>query len=132
MTFWRDFRWAIFGAVLGNLSANTTNDGIHQIGQFFCPGERLLAEGLTLRQTAIDRHDVAKHQKANAKLEQSMACANTPEAMAWLGQAYCYPDWGVSRDRERALRMIREAYWRGARLSPDWFLDKDVCPASKP
>jgi hypothetical protein len=132
MTFWRDLRWALFGAILGNLSASTTNEGVHQIGQLICPGERLLAKGLTLRQDAISQHDAVKHRQANAEFEQAMACGNTPEAAAWLGQAYCYPDWGMALDRERGMRMIREAYWRGARLSPDWFLDKDVCPAPKP
>lgn len=135
MTFWTNLRWAIFGAVLGaivgNFSATATNDGLHQLDQLICPGERLLAEGMTLREQAIDEHNIAKHHDANARFESAIACGNTPEAVALLGQAYCYPDWGMTPNRDKGMRMIHDAYWRGARLPPDWFTDKDVCPPSK-
>ena len=102
------------------------------MGQLMCPGERLLANALTLgRQQSISAIPPGTGRPTRRCCRRCLA-VTLRGAGAWLGHAYCYPDWGVTPNRERGMRMIREVYWHGARLSPDWFLDKDVCPAPKP
>jgi len=129
MTVWQNLGWAIFGAMLGNLSANATNQAMDRLYQVVCPGEDLLAEGLLFRRSAIERRLPGKHKEANAKFEQSFQCGNLT-AMAHLGLAYCH-GWGVARDRHHGARLIRTAFVRGARLTPEWFADPDICPAPK-
>ena len=130
MAIWRNLGWVVLGAVLGNLSAGPTNRAMDRVHEMICPGDRLLAEGLALRKLTIGQGAEDRHKEANAKFEASASCGN-PEATAQLGMAYCH-GWGVAPDRRRGLAMIRRAYVGGARLTPDWFSDPDVCPAQKP
>ena len=130
MTTWQQLRWVLIGALVGNLSAGPTNKAVDRAHEMWCPGERFLDEGLTLRKQAEEEGAVDKHKAANDRLKRSAACGN-PEAIAQLGMAYCH-GWGVSPDRRRGLAMIRHAYSAGARLTPDWFGDPDVCPPRKP
>ena len=73
----------------------------------------------------------AQIRYANATFEQAEACG-VIEAMAYRAQAHCFPGWGLPVDRGRYLQTLRTALERGARLSPEWFLDPDICPAPKP
>ena len=127
MAIWRKLKWVFIGTLIGNLSAAPTNTAVDRASEMWCSGERLLDEGLALRKQAEEQNAADKHKTANERFGRSAACGN-PEAIAQLGMAYCH-GWGVASDHARGLAMIRRAYARGAPLTPDWFIDPDVCPA---
>lgn len=121
----------ILGGIIGNLTAAPTEKAVAWVHEQYCPGQHLLAQGKALRERAIRQRLPALHLEANTAFAQAEACG-TVEALAYRAQAYCFPNWGGPVDRRRYLQMLRKAVERGARLTPEWFLDPDVCPAREP
>jgi hypothetical protein len=84
-----------------------------------CPRNRLFAEGLAARREAILKRSETLHGKANAKLEHAASCGHLI-ATAHIGLGVCR-GYGQQADPSTGAAIIRDAYERGARLSPDFF-----------
>jgi hypothetical protein len=102
---------------LGGRSIASLVEEVHE--RTVCPRNALLAEALGLRAQAIATRSEAMHMEANSKLERSANCGHLLAA-AHLGLGVCR-GYGQPADPRRGRAIIRDAYERGARLSPDFF-----------
>jgi TPR repeat protein len=128
--FVRSLVWAIFGAVLGNLSAGPMDEARKEVCEWITHARQNLEEGNGLRGEAVREGSEEKHKAANAAFERS-AAAGEAEALAQLGIAHCYGWGGYARSWERGHAMLVEAVRVNGALAPIYFGDPDVCPKIK-
>ncbi len=124
-----NLRWAIIGAVLGNLSAAPMQRANEAALEWLYRGHALYAEASALRGEAVREGSEAKHKAANAAFERSWE-AGVPEALAQLGIAHCI-GLGVPRSWQRGHAMLIEAVRRDGSLAAIYLGDADVCPKAK-